>query len=55
MDEKLNNLEYIIDKIKSLILARRVASQDTQKRINTQLTWLYNQKYKILKGEVKEC
>lgn len=55
MDEKLNNLDYITNKIKLLVLARRVASPDTQKRINTQLDYLYNQKYKILKGEVKEC
>lgn len=53
--DNLNDINYINDRIKSLVLARRVASQDTQKRINAQLTWLYNQKYKILKGEVRAC
>ena len=44
--ETLNNLNWIQNRIKELILLRRKSSLAEQKRINVQLTWFYNQKYK---------
>lgn len=47
--KKLNNLEWIKNRIAELIILRRNSNSKDQKQINTQLTWLYNQKYKLLK------
>ena len=46
---KLTNLEWVKNRIKELIILRRKSNLDDQKRINIQLEWLYNQKYKLLK------
>lgn len=44
------SLEQINKNIKRLVGWRRIADRDTQERINTQLTKLYDFKFEILKG-----
>ena len=48
-----NNLDYVNEKIKALIIARRTASEKMQKLINFDLTFLYDIKYKLLKQQAK--
>ena len=53
--ERLNNIEWINQRIAELIIERRTASEENQKYINGNLTWLYERKYTILKGgEINE-
>ena len=48
--EMLNNLEFIQNRIGELVIQRREASREIQKKINANLTWLYARKYELLKG-----
>lgn len=47
------DLKTIQKNIERLIIWRREADDKTQKRINTQLTWLYNQKYLLFKKQAE--
>lgn len=47
------DFETIQKNIARLIIWRREADAKTQKRINTQLDWLYNQKYLLLKKQAE--
>ena len=51
--KRLDDLNYINEKIKTLIIARRTANEKTQKNINFDLTFLYDIKYKLLKQQAK--
>ena len=48
---KLNNLDWIKERIRQLIILRRESSNENQKQINVQLSWLYDQKFKLLKEQ----
>lgn len=45
---KLHNINYLQQKQKALIIARRSATEQEQKAINIELSIIYNAKYKAL-------
>lgn len=51
--DNLKNIDYIREKQKALIIARRTANEEQQRAINIELSIIYEAKYNFFKKELE--